>query len=288
MVSMEVAGSKGVAMADGTAKAQSAPRGLEDNPLGHVVSEIDREAMAMVRAALDARRLRLAFQPVVVANDTSRIAFHEALIRVLDPAGRIIPARDFMAAIETQELGRLLDCAALEMGLATLIRFPDLRLAINMSARSIGYGRWMRTLRRGLAVSPTVGERLILEITEHSAMLVPELVTRFMQDLQRDGIAFALDDFGAGFTVLRHFKDFLFDIVKIDSQFVRGIDADPDNQMVAQALVTIARQFDMFTVAEAVETVEEAEFLRSIGVDCLQGYLFGAPTVRPNFAARTP
>ncbi|MDT8857253.1 EAL domain-containing protein [Paracoccaceae bacterium Fryx2] len=256
----------------------------EASPLNFAISAIDREAVDLVEAALQSRRLRLAYQPVVQAARPEKIAFYEGLIRVMDPAGRAIPARDFMSAVETRETGRLIDCAALEMGLAALARNPGVRIAINMSARSIGYPRWIKTLKRGLAAHPTIGERLILEITESSAMLVPELVTAFMDDLQREGIAFALDDFGAGFTAFRYFKDFFFDIVKIDGQFIRNIHRDPDNQVLTQALATIGKHFDMFTVAEAVETVEEAAFLRGIGIDCLQGYLFGAPTVRPAWA----
>ncbi|WP_246020347.1 EAL domain-containing protein [Aliigemmobacter aestuarii] len=263
-------------------------RGLhaaDQDPLSFVARDQDRRTIAMVRAALETRRLRLAFQPIVLARDVERIAFYEGLIRVMDEKGRVIPARDFMAAIETLDLGRLVDCASLEMGLRTLHRHPDIRLAINMSARSIGYPRWMQVLKKGLALSPTIGERLILEITEASAMTVPELVVEFMDSLQREGIAFALDDFGAGFTAFRYFRDFQFDIVKIDGQFIRNIHSDPDNQVLAAALISIARQFNMFTVAEAVETAEEARHLQASGVDCMQGYLFGAPTVFPGFAA---
>jgi len=251
------------------------------SPLGVAISQGDHATMSMVRAAIDARRLRLAWQPVVQARDPNRVAFHEGLIRVLDPGGRVIPARDFMGAVESHEMGREIDCAALEMGLATLARHEGLRLSINMSARSIGYPRWMRVLKRGLSAGPTVGERLILEISESSAMLVPELVVAFMEELQQRGIAFALDDFGAGFTAIRYFKDFFFDILKIDAQFIRDIHRDPDNAVLTAALLSIGRHFEMFTVAEAVETVEEAEFLRGMGFDCLQGYLFGAATMRP-------
>ncbi|HAR52570.1 MAG TPA: EAL domain-containing protein, partial [Roseovarius nubinhibens] len=69
---------------------------------------------------------------------------------------------------------------------------------------------------------PTVAERLILEITESSAMVVPELVTGFMEKLQHKGVSFALDDFGAGYTSFRYLKQFYFDILKIDGQFIRG------------------------------------------------------------------
>jgi len=254
------------------------------SPLGVAISENDRQTVAMVREAVEQRRLRLAWQPVVLSRDPSRVAFHEGLIRVMDPSGRIIPAADFIEAVESREIGREIDCAALEMGLGTLARHADLRISINMSARSIGYPRWNRILSRGLGVSPTIGERLILEITESSAMLVPELVIAFMQDLQQKGVAFALDDFGSGYTAIRYFKDFFFDILKIDAQFIRNIHRDPDNAALTAALISIGKHFDMFTVAEAVECVEEAEHLRALGVDCLQGHLFGMATMRPDWA----
>ena len=113
---------------------------------------------------------------------------------------------------------------------------------------------------------------------------MPELVVDFMNDLQRKGISFALDDFGAGYTSFRYLKDFYFDILKIDGQFIRGISDDPDNQILTNALVSIAEQFDMVTVAESVEQARDAEFLTQMGLDCLQGYYFGAPSVNPPWA----
>jgi EAL domain-containing protein (putative c-di-GMP-specific phosphodiesterase class I) len=255
----------------------------EASPLGFAISQADSQTLAMVAAALDTRRLRLAYQPVVMTTDTNRIGFYEGFIRVLDPSGRSIPAREFIQVVETQELGRRIDCAALQMGLHALARLPTLRLSVNMSARSIGYPGWTRILRQFLKSHPRIGERLILEISETSAMMVPEIVIAFMNDMQKDGISFALDNFGAGFMAPRYFRNFLFDMVKIDGQFTRDVDRNPDNQVMIEALVSLARHFDMFTVAEGVETVAEAEYLRAAGVDCLQGYLFGSPTVKPDF-----
>ncbi len=241
----------------------------------------DRKTLDMVRKALARNHALLAFQPVVQAHRPDKPAFYEGLVRVLDETGRIIPARDFMSAIEDQEIGRMLDRVSLELGLKELAAEPSLRLSINLSARSIGYRPWMETLEAGLAAHPTIAERLILEITESSAMLVPELVTLFMSELQAKGISFALDDFGAGYTAFRHLRDFYFDVIKIDGSFSRQVHSNPDNQVLVQALVSLAQHFDMLTVCEAVETAEEAAFLAAAGVDCLQGYHFGAPTVRP-------
>jgi EAL domain-containing protein (putative c-di-GMP-specific phosphodiesterase class I) len=253
----------------------------DESPLAAVVAARDGDTMAMVRQAIREKRMRLAYQPVVIAADPSRIAFYEGLMRLVDPAGRVIPARDFIHAVEADELGRQIDCLALDIALTTLARHPNVRLSVNMSARSVGYPRWMRILRKGLAADKTIGERLILEITESSAMLIPELVIAFMDDLQAQGVAFALDDFGAGQTAFRYFRDFLFDVVKLDGQFIHNVYRDPDNQALTRALMSIGAHFDMLTVATSVETVAEAEWLQAAGIGCMQGYLFGAPTVRP-------
>ncbi|MFP1644384.1 EAL domain-containing protein [Pontitalea aquivivens] len=251
------------------------------SPLDYAVAQRDRETMAMVRRAVSRRDVVLAFQPIVQSARPDRAAFYEGLIRILDETGRVIPARQFINTVETTELGRQIDCLALEMGLISLSEDPGLRLSINMSARSIGYPDWMKTLNRGLAVDETAAERLILEITESSAMLMPDLVGVFMQDLQARGVSFALDDFGAGYTSFRYLREFYFDMIKIDGQFIRGIAENADNQVLAGALLSIARHFDMLTVAEAVENGEDAAYLMDLGVDCMQGFYFGAPTILP-------
>ena len=263
---------------------QEIPPGGE-SPLAFAVVERDRATLGMVRSALDQRHMMLAYQPVVQARRPNRPAFYEGLIRIMDDTGRIIPARDFIETAESSELGRRIDCAALEMGLITLATQPSVRLAINMSARSIGYPAWLKVLKTGLRGNRSIGERLILEITESSAMQMPEIVSVFMEELSRYGISFALDDFGAGYTAFRHFKDFFFDIIKIDGQFIRGIHSNADNQVLTAALISIARHFEMFTVAESVESSEDAAYLQSLGVDCMQGYHFGVPTTVPPWKA---
>lgn len=124
------------------------------SPLDAAIAGIERATLDMVRDAIGQKRLRLAYQPVVTAADPSKTAFYEGLIRILDPAHRIIPAKDFMGAVENTEMGRQIDCIALEAGLRALAAHSNLRLSINMSARSIGYQPWAQTLRRGLAMAP--------------------------------------------------------------------------------------------------------------------------------------
>ncbi len=268
----------------GNRKRADLPEGSDD-PLSAAVTSRDRSVVQMATEAVKHRQCRLAFQPVVQAHPPQGIAFHEGFIRVLDETGRVIPAREFMPQVENTPIGRDLDCVALEMGLRTLIRNPGIRLSINMSARSIGYSNWSRVLDRFLKKDASLGERLILEISESSAMQVPELVVDFMDRQQARGIAFALDDFGASNFGFRHFREFLFDAAKIDGQFIRGISSNPDNQSLVRALIAVAREFEILVTAESVESDEDAHFLIANGVDCLQGFLYGAPSVTPPWSS---
>ncbi len=254
------------------------PEGSE-NPLNSAVAARDATTVQMASEAVKHKQCKLAFQPVMRANPPHGVAFYEGFIRVLDETGRVIPAREFIPQLENTPIGRELDCIALEMGLRTLARTPNIRMSVNMSARSIGYARWSRVMERFLKKDPSIGERLILEISEDSAMTLPELVVDFMDRMQPRGVAFALDDFGASNFSFRHFREFLFDAAKIDGQFVRGISDNPDNQALVRALIAVAREFEILVTAESVETREDAEFLVACGVDCLQGFLFGAPSV---------
>ena len=254
---------------------------VKESPLSAAVAMRDVDILTVVKDAINHRDVVMAYQPVMQARKPHGAAFYEGLIRVLDDTGRIIPAREFMGRVADTELGRELDCISLDLGLQTLSQNPNIRLSINMSARSIGYDKWHRTLERHLKRDKALGDRLIVEIIEKTTMAVPELVTDYMDRLQPRGIAFALDEFGADLTYIRHLRDFFFDAVKIHGAYVRGISQSPDNQAAVRALSAIAREFDMFVVATSVEKIEDAEFMTLQGVDCLQGYLFGAPSVRP-------
>lgn len=273
--------SKGADMAnDGQNHSDSVESALE-----FVIEHKTRQTMKMVEHAMSRGDAVLAYQPVVQSDRPSRVAFHEGLFRVVDDSGRFIPLRDFMPWAEVTELGRRIDCLSLQLGLQSLQQDAALRLSVNMSARSIGHPDWMETLRRGLAHDEQIAERLILEVTESSAMDMPDLVVPFMRDLQARGASFALDDFGAGHTSFRYLREFNFDMIKIDGQFTRRIADQPDNQILAAALQAIAHHFDMFTVAESVETADDAAYLIEMGIDCLQGYYFGAPTITPPWKA---
>ena len=228
------------------------------SPLDAAISAQDRETLALVASALRERRMRLAFQQVVYAADPSVIGFFEGYIRLLNRRDLVIPARDFMGAVEQSELGRQIDCAALQMGLMTMQRNPQIRVSINMSARSVGYRPWAAILRKALRDAPRLGYNLILEINEASALQVPDVLKPFMAEMRDHGIVFALDDFGAGMTSLRLLRELRFEIAKIDGVLVREVDKSVDQQVMARAAIALAQEMGMYVVAEEVETEGEA------------------------------
>ncbi|MCF6272710.1 MAG: EAL domain-containing protein [Rhodobacteraceae bacterium] len=236
---------------------------------------------AMVSAAIDEGRVGLAFQPVFRSGPRTLIAFHEGLIRIRDRGGRTIPAGEFIPAIEDTSLVQAIDRIALQKTLDMLRADPRQRLSVNISMHTIGDEGWMNILNRSCHDSPHIADRLIVELTEATPITDPEHVAYFMDKGHKLGCSFAIDDFGAGYTGFSHFRKYKFDIVKIDGQFIRDLPNNRDNQVLVEALVKIAQQFDMLTVAEFVETAEESALAQKLGVDALQGFYHGRSAEMP-------
>ncbi len=244
----------------------------------------DVALLEMLKVALSNGTLVMAFQAVVDAKSVvRRPAYYEGLIRVQDQNGAIIPAARFLPQIEEDDLGREVDCAALKLGLEALQKKPDLKLAINLSILSLVHNKWWNILNTELGQDPELARRLFLEISASRNIKMTDTMMVQIQTLQRQGIMFAFDDFGAGHTALCQLKDYRFDIMKIDGTFIRDVDTDQDNQCIVRALISIAKQLKMITVAEMVETRKEAEFLVRAGIDCLQGYYYSMPEVFPSW-----
>jgi len=250
-----------------------------------LVAESRLEAKARLRfqvaQALVQGRVLFHFQPVVQARNPREPAFFEMLARMRMPNGELLSAGAFLPAVEAGPLGRAIDRLALAHALRALKADPGLRLSVNMSPLSMGDEEWLDLFARAAREDASLLGRLILEITENDAMQSVDQTIDFMAHVRATGVAFALDDFGAGATGFRYFRDFRFDMVKIDGAFIRGVHAQPDAQVLVQALAGVARHFEMLAVAEFVETEAEADWLRGQGIDCLQGHLFGRPGARP-------
>jgi diguanylate cyclase (GGDEF)-like protein len=237
-----------------------------------------------VKLALKEHRLLFAYQPVV-DTATRETRYNECLLRMRATDGKLVPAGQFIPVAEQLGLIRAIDRHALDLAMLDLIQYTDVSLALNISGLTSAERSWLRALVAHLKGRPEIACRLIIEITETAAVHDFEDSARFVTALRELGCSVALDDFGAGFTSFHHLKSLPVDVLKIDGSFVDGVDRNPQSQLFIRNLLSLARAFNLATVAERVERPEEAAFLTNEGVDYLQGYYFGKPAVNPDWRA---
>ncbi len=260
---------------------RTGPTGLRATRVSEAsnVEQNERKRIAIkVMHALETDSVGLAYQPIV-SSTSRRPAFHECLARLFEPGGSVMPAGVFVPVIERLGQVRLLDRRMLGAVFDALEDAPRARLSLNVSPQTLRDREWMSLYNLRAANAPRAAERLIVEITESSASGDAAAAANFMAEVRARGAAFALDDFGAGYTSLRQLRDFRFDLLKIDGTFASDIAANPDNRIFVNAIVQIAQHFDMATVAEFVETEAEAKALAALNVTYQQGYLHGAPSM---------
>jgi diguanylate cyclase (GGDEF)-like protein len=237
-------------------------------------------------AALNGRRIALAFQPVIRASD-SAIMWHEALARIETPAGMESISR-YIRPAERLGVVSMLDRRVLELAFTVLDQRPDLRLAINVSAATTTDLEW-RTLLSGLsALIPGVAERLMVEITETAALEDVDEAVSFVREMREAGIRIAIDDFGAGHTSFKTLRQLGVDLVKIDGAYASQIIASPEDRAFVRAVVGLARDIGFETVAECVDNADVAKALIDAGIDYLQGDLFGAADMALQGGGVTP
>ena len=233
-----------------------------------------------VKLAVREDRLRFAYQPIVKARSHEPV-FYECLMRKLDLSGEVQTAATFMPAVEQLGLIRVVDRKAMDLAVDALAATRDVTLAINVSGLTTTDRSWLRGMLALLRGKPELAQRLVVEITETAALDDIGECAHFVLALKDLGCRVALDDFGAGYTSFVQLKTLAVDMIKIDGSFVRDICNSPSNLVFVRTLLDLARNLDLRTVAECVETMEEAALLEREGVDFLQGYAFGRPSLAP-------
>ena len=231
---------------------------------------------------LKEERFKLAFQPIIDAK-TGQNAMHEALLRMADSAsGELIAASHLVPISENLGLVRLIDRSVMQMIVETLNVYPDSKLAMNVSGTTAMDPRWYSQLLEILAANSNVAQRLTVEITETVALSNVPSTRQFVDSLRKQGCSVAIDDFGAGFTSFRNLRDLPVNLIKLDGSFCQDLRNNNENEYIVRSLIDLAGKFKIQTVAEWIEQEEDAEALRSWGIDFLQGNLFGtASIVRP-------
>jgi diguanylate cyclase (GGDEF)-like protein/PAS domain S-box-containing protein len=239
-----------------------------------------------LRQALANNELLLYYQPKVSLR-SGRIVGAEALLRWRHPVRGLVSPGVFIPVAE--ETGLILELGhwVLDEACRQIRQWKDANLmmppvAVNLSARQFDEGLPERVAevmqRHGVQA-----EQLMLEITESLLVRGADKVAVIMNRLVAMGVALALDDFGTGYSSLAYLKKFPIGTLKIDRAFVIGLPYEENDCAIARAIVTMAQQLRQEIVAEGVETAEQMAFLRELGCDQLQGYLFSQPVPAADF-----
>ena len=224
----------------------------------------------------------LMMQPIVNTHDTGLLCY-EVLLRLIGENGKLIMPFGFLPSAERFDLMQDVDSWVVCQAIYKLSQYQqqgeDCRFSINLSAQSLGDFSMIDLIEDLIEQHKVSPGNLIFEITENIAIANMENATRFLQHLQGLGCKTALDDFGAGYSSYAYLKDLPADYVKIDGGFVQDIDQNEFNLAMVRSMNDIAHIMGKKTIAEFVENETALNLLREIGVDFVQGYYTGKPSV---------
>ena len=233
-----------------------------------------------LRKAVEAQRWTLYYQPVIDLGTGTMVGV-EALIRWIEPDGTIVPPLDFIPLAE--ELGlieQIGDWVVREIAYQLTAWKEldiDLEVGFNLSPKQFWQPDLAERIVREIRVSGVDPSRVLVEVTESSAMLDPDRAQEILLELNEHGFAIAIDDFGTGYSSLSRLREMPVRVLKIDRSFVSGMHEDAQSASIVTAFLQLAKGLGMTTLAEGIETPEELAFLRERGCDLGQGYYFSKP-----------
>jgi predicted signal transduction protein with EAL and GGDEF domain len=244
------------------------------------VERLDLEAC--LRRALDNEdEIDVYYQPVV-SSETGDIVGAEALVRWHHPTrGFLAPGHFIPLAEETGlilPLGRLVLNRACRVAssISDELGFP-LSMSVNLSGRQFVHPNVVAEVADAILRSGIAPSQLCMEITESVAVEDLQRSDGILNELKAIGVRLAIDDFGTGYSSLKYLKRFPVDIVKIDRSFVMGVDVNPVDAAIVNAILGLATAVGMTTIAEGVETVGQLRRLREMGCPLVQGFYIGLP-----------
>jgi len=242
-----------------------------------------------LRHAMERKEFLLHYQPKADLQ-TGAITGVEALLRWHRPGLGLVPPDRFIAVLE--DTGMILPVGAwvIRTACAQLAEWdrmglPQMRMAVNLSARQFRHLYLASMVEDSLRENYIEPGRLEIELTESLLMEDNETTRGMLESFSRIGVKLAIDDFGTGHSSLSYIKRFNIDTLKIDRSFVQSLPDDSEDVAIATAVIALGRSMGMNVVAEGVETQAQAETLRRLGCDEMQGYLLGRPMPAADLAS---
>ena len=233
-----------------------------------------------LRKAVETQRWVLHYQPVVDL-ESGRMIGVEALIRWMEADGTLVPPGEFIPLAEElgliEQIGHWVVRELTYQVQAWRELDIDLEVGFNLSPRQFWQPDLARRIQQEFRASGVDPSRVLVEVTETSAMLDPDRAQEILHELHAAGFSIAIDDFGTGYSSLSRLREMPVRVLKIDRSFVSGVHEDRQSASIVSAFLELANGLDMTTLAEGIETAEELAFLRERGCKLGQGFFFSRP-----------
>jgi EAL domain-containing protein (putative c-di-GMP-specific phosphodiesterase class I) len=241
--------------------------------------------LQLLQTALRDNTFELYCQPIVAAYGSGDDGpAMEVFVRLKDEAGQQVSTAEFLKAAERYRLTALIDRKIVQTALTALgrgaIALPARRsIALNISGQTLADAQFLEFVVECLDSTGANPAQVCFEIAESAVIANVEQSRRFIGVLHGMGCRFALDNFGSGMGSFSSLKNLGVDYLKIDGSFMRNLDRDSVNQAMVAAMIQLARTLNFKVIGEQIEEPAALEAARSIGIDFLQGYAVGRPTL---------
>lgn len=239
-----------------------------------------------LHACLEQNQLQVYYQPQVDSK-TGKIVGAEALCRWYHPQKGFIPPSDFIPIAEQTGLITYLDRCILQNVCQQLKIWQNagynLCIAVNLSAAQFKQANLTEQILEIITSTDVDPQFIEFELTETAVVQNLEKANTTLQELKAAGVNLALDDFGTGYSSLSYLQNFPFDSIKIDRSFIHNISQNPKNLAIVNAIIQLAKNLNLKSIGEGVETQEQQDFIRQSGCDLMQGYWFSPPVTAAAF-----